>query len=56
MVRKQYIQFQAFSVNQAEQNKPSQWEEREKNTGLLVCVCVCGWPDSGGTAAIIFFS
>lgn len=38
MVRKQYIQFPAFLVNQAEQNKPSQWEERGKNIGLLVYV------------------
>lgn len=37
MVRKQYIQFPAFFVNQAEQNKPSQWEEmRKKNIALLV--------------------
>lgn len=39
MVRKQYIQFPAFLVNQAEQNKRSQWEERRgKNIGLLACV------------------
>ena len=39
MVRKQYIQFPAFLVNQAEQNKPSQWvERRKKKIGLLLCV------------------
>lgn len=53
MVRKQYIQFPAFLVNQAEQNKPSQWEERRKKYWPSG---VCGWPDSKGTAAIISLS
>lgn len=36
---KQYIEFPAFFANQAEQNKPSQWEESRKKC------CPLGWPD-----------
>lgn len=54
MWRKQYIQFPAFLVNQAEQNKPSQWEERgEKKYWPFGAR---GSPDSERTAAVISLS
>ncbi len=54
MVRKQYIQFPAFLVNQAEQNKPSQWEERKKKKYWPFSVRARS--DAKVTAAIILLS